>query len=131
MCAKVMSPGRRFIKPSAMLFDDGSVTGWPASSDFDIFGAPIGSTATMRTDGFDSLIAAATPDAMPAAADRHEHGADVRALLENLEAHRALADDDLLVIERRHDRQAARAASFSARVCRSSDVVPSMITSAP
>jgi hypothetical protein len=31
-----------------------------------------------------------------------------RALLEDLEAHRALADDDLLVIERRHDRQAAR-----------------------
>ena len=42
-----------------------------------------------------------------AAANRHEHGGDVRALVEDFETSRALTGNDPLVIERRDHRQAA------------------------
>ena len=63
----------------------------------------------MRTDGFVCLIAAPMPEASPPPPAGTNTVADVGALLEDLEAGGALAGDDLLVIERRHDRQAARA----------------------
>ena len=69
----------------------------------------------LRLDGDDShrglrqLDRRGDARGQPAAADRHEHGADVGTLLEDLEAQVPWPDDDLLVIERRHDGQAALA----------------------
>ena len=89
-------------------------------------------TAMPGRAAVDSLIAAATPDDQPAAADRHQDRADVGALIEDLQPERALAGDDPCMIERRHHRQARaprRSASAFARRC--SDVVPSNTISAP
>ena len=84
-----------------------SVTGRPASSDRVIFGAPSGSTPMTRTCGARCLIAAATPDDKPAAADFHEHRRHIRTLIEDLEPDGPLPGDDHRMIERRHDRQSA------------------------
>ena len=85
-CAKVRSPGRTGIRPSATVVglrraspDD------PASTDAFIFAAPAGSTPITFTSGRDCLMAAATPAASPPPPIGHEHGGDVRALLEDLE----------------------------------------------
>ena len=96
-----------------------------------IFGAPAGSTPTILTSRPRQLDRRGDAGDQSAAADRHEHRRDVRALLEDLEPGGALAGDDPRVIERRHHREAACAASASARARRSSDVVPAKITSAP
>jgi hypothetical protein len=65
------------------------------------------------------------------AAHRHEDRFRLRPLFEDLEPHRARAGDDPRMIEGRHDREVALRRFRSARVLRSADVVPAMITSAP
>ena len=67
-----------------------------------------------RAPGGSRATAAATPGE-PAAADRHEDGLDVRQLLDDLEAARALAGDDPIVVIRRDDVQAALGGQLAPR----------------
>ena len=108
-CAKVTSPARRFISPSAMLDDAVErhrVAGIERRAH--LRGADCGSTPTTRTAGPRLLDRRRDAGNQAAAAHRHEHRAEVGHLLEQLEGHRALAGDDHRVIEGRDDRQAAR-----------------------
>ena len=67
----------------------------------------------------------------PAAADRDEDRGDVRQVLDDLEADRALPGDDPVVVVRRDDREPRSAAIASARSRRSSDAGPTVTISAP
>ena len=49
----------------------------------------------------------------PAAADRHDHGRDVLDVVEQLEPDRALAGDDLRVVERMHERRTGLGRPFA------------------
>ena len=116
-CAKVMSPATQVHQAIGDARRSiGSVIGCTGRrATVDIFGAPFGSTRDDAHRGLRQLDRRRHARGHAAAANRHEHGADVGALLQNLEAHRALADDDLPVIERRHDRQSALARASARR----------------
>ena len=72
---------------------------WPRRSDSRSEGEASGCTATMRTPGASALTAVRDAGDQPAAADGHDDRADVRALLEELEADRALAGGGARVVE--------------------------------
>ncbi|HXW05631.1 MAG TPA: hypothetical protein VD833_10400 [Vicinamibacterales bacterium] len=130
-CASVRSPGRTGSRPSAMLSVFGSVTGRPASTEAFIFAAPDGSTPTTTESGFDCFTAAATPasrpppptGAMTAVTSGHCSRISSPAVPWPATIH-SWSKGGTIVRWR-------AAASSSARVRRSADVVPAKITSAP
>src|SRR2546423_3867520 len=56
--------------------------------------------------------------AQPAAADRHDDLREVRDVLEQLEAERALAGDDVRIVERRSEEHTSELQSLAYLVCR-------------
>ena len=107
-CAKVMSPGRTGIRPSAMVAVESSVTWVPRLDRSLHLRGAFGLDRHHATGGPALLDGRRHAGQQAAAAHRDEHRADIGTLLEDLEARRALPRHNPRVIERRHHRQAAR-----------------------
>ena len=84
-----------------------------------------------RADGPERLHGGRDAAGQPAATDRDEDDREVRQVLDDLEADRALAGDDPVVVERRDDRQARARPRALGDASRSSLAVPTVTISAP
>ena len=97
--AKVMSPGRPTAMPSAIVCIDSSGDRLPRGQRARVGGGALGLHADHAYVGAQRLDRDRDAGQQPAAAGRHQHGAYVGRLLEHLEAERALAGDDVDVVE--------------------------------
>ena len=108
--AKVSSPTRRTATPSAKMPTRSSVTRRPARSDSCMLAASCGSTPMTLTPGIEVLDVHRDARDQPAAADRHEDRIQLAAALaQDLHRDRALAGDDVGIVERVHEHQVALA----------------------
>ena len=103
--AKGASPSLPTARPSASVCDRVTVVGASCASAAVRHAARSGSTPTIATAGAFALTAMPMPAMQAAAADRHDDRFDVRRLLEDLEAHRALTRDHVGVVERMNERE--------------------------
>ena len=99
-CANVTSPGRPTAMPSAIVRIAVSAAGAPAASEAGYAAAPAACTPTTRDVRVGRLTAAAIPASSPPPPMRDEDRGHLRALLEDLQPDRALAGDDVRVVER-------------------------------
>ena len=119
---KVSSPGQPTAMPSAMVAIDASGTGRPAASEAGNAAAPRGLRADDPHVGPQRLDRGRDPGDQPAAAGAHDDRAHVGALLEELQADRALAGDDVRVVERVDQHAPVSSAKASAATSASSTV---------
>ena len=95
--------------PSAIVAIRSSGTGRPAASEGGYAAAPAACTPTTRTSGRCAFTATAMPGQQPAAAGADHDRAHLRALLQDLQADRALPGDDVRVVERVDEHRAGLA----------------------
>ena len=107
MISNVMTPSEVVRMPSAMVSGTGMVTRLPVRSDCQASLAGSVSTPTTRTPGRIALAAVAQPEISPPPPTGVMQHVEVGHILEKLQRRRALPGDDVRMVERRDDGQAA------------------------
>ena len=85
-------------------FQSGNTCGEPAAKDSAAGAAVSGSAPNTFTSGFSALTALADADDQPAAADARRSRRRVGRIFENLEPHRGVAGDEIVIVERVDER---------------------------
>ena len=123
--------GRPTLMPSAIVAGSRIDTGRPAASEAGYAAAPAACTPTTRTSGRQRLHRDRDAGEQPAPAHAHDERAHLGALLQDLQADRALARDDVGVVEGVDEHRARRLRVLRARPSVSSTTWPCSRTSAP
>ena len=105
--SSVRSPGRLTAMPSAIVSTAPAATGSPRRSDSGYGAHAATCTPITSTSGRADLTAIATPEHSPPPPTGTTTRARSGHVLEQLEPERALAGDDVRVVERVHEREAA------------------------